>query len=73
MANDHGIDRVDGILMDLGLSSRQLDTPGYGFSFQTDEPLDMRYDPNGDLTAEEALRNAQEELNKTIPGLRSPS
>jgi len=60
MANDQGIDRVDGILMDLGLSSRQLDTPGYGFSFQTDEPLDMRYDPNGDLTAEEIVNTYDE-------------
>ena len=61
MANDQGIDRVDGILMDLGLSSRQLDTPGYGFSFQTDEPLDMRYDPNGPLSADDIVNAYSEE------------
>ena len=61
MANDQGIDRVDGILMDLGLSSRQLDTPGYGFSFRTDEPLDMRYDPNGPLSADDIVNAYSEE------------
>ncbi|MBQ10264.1 MAG: 16S rRNA (cytosine(1402)-N(4))-methyltransferase [Planctomyces sp.] len=61
MANQHRFDRVDGILMDLGLSSRQLDTPGYGFSFQTDEPLDMRFDPNGPLSADDVVNNYSEE------------
>jgi len=61
MANQHGFDRVDGVLMDLGLSSRQLDTPGYGFSFQTDEPLDMRFDPNGPLSADDVVNNYSEE------------
>ena len=61
MANQHGFDRVDGILMDLGLSSRQLDVPGYGFSFQTDEPLDMRFDPNGPLSADDVVNNYSEE------------
>ncbi len=40
--------RVDGILLDLGISSRQVDGPGFGFSFQRDEPLDMRFDPQAD-------------------------
>ncbi|MEC9280304.1 MAG: 16S rRNA (cytosine(1402)-N(4))-methyltransferase RsmH, partial [Chloroflexota bacterium] len=61
IANQHGFDRVDGVLMDLGLSSRQLDTPGYGFSFQTDEPLDMRFDPNGPLSADDVVNNYSEE------------
>jgi len=58
-----GIEKVDGVLMDLGFSSRQIEEPGYGFSFQGDEPLDMRYDPEQDLTAEEIVNSyPQDEL-----------
>ena len=52
LARQAGIERVDGILLDLGFSSRQVDAAGYGFSFQRDEPLDMRYDTVGSTAAD---------------------
>ena len=48
------------ILADIGLSSIQLDTPGRGFSFRIDEPLDMRMDRSQSLTAAEILRTRSE-------------
>ena len=59
IAGEHGISAVDGILLDLGFSSRQIDGAGYGFSFQRDEPLDMRYDLAGE-TAEDIVNTLNE-------------
>jgi len=58
-----GISQVDGILMDLGMSSVQVDCAARGFSFLKDGPLDMRMDPTQGTTADELLtRLSLEEL-----------
>ena len=51
LASTLGFPHPDGILLDLGLSSLQLQTAGRGFSIQRDEPLDMRFDPAARLSA----------------------
>jgi 16S rRNA (cytosine1402-N4)-methyltransferase len=55
-----GWGRVDGILLDLGLSSMQLDTPERGFSFQVEAPLDMRFDPDNPVTAADLVNGLSE-------------
>jgi 16S rRNA (cytosine1402-N4)-methyltransferase len=61
-----GIDRLDGILLDLGVSSHQLDTPERGFSFREDGPLDMRMDPAQPESAADLLAQADAEELKRI-------
>jgi len=56
-----GVPRADGILADLGVSSLQFDGAGRGFSFQRDEPLDMRMDRSAGQTAADLVANLREE------------
>lgn len=62
-----GIDKVDGILLDLGVSSYQLDERSRGFSYLGDNKLDMRMDKSQSLTAEEIVNNySEEELSRIL-------
>ncbi len=56
----YGVCRIDGMLLDLGVSSDQLDRGARGFSFQQDAPLDMRMDTSAGDTAEYLLNNLSE-------------
>ena len=62
-----GIERIDGILMDLGVSSYQLDTPERGFSYMVDAPLDMRMNNEDSLSADTVVNTwSYEELKKIL-------
>ena len=64
--SDRGVGRVDGVLLDIGVSSHQLDTPERGFSFHEEAPLDMRMSKSG-ITAEELVNSLPfEELKRII-------
>jgi 16S rRNA (cytosine1402-N4)-methyltransferase len=61
LLDERNLDAVDGVLADLGVSSLQFDGPGRGFSFQRDEPLDMRMDATSGPTAADLIAEAAEE------------
>jgi 16S rRNA (cytosine1402-N4)-methyltransferase len=64
--NRHGIAAVDGVTLDIGVSSMQLDRPERGFSFQADGPLDMRMDQQGQSAAEFVNQAGEAEIADVI-------
>src|SRR5207342_3008620 len=66
IARDAGYDAVDGVVCDLGVSSMQLDTPGRGFSFRLDGPLDMRMGGEGPSAADVVNKASERDLANII-------
>lgn len=66
LANGAGIERADGVVMDIGVSSMQIDEAGRGFSFQADGPLDMRMESDGVSAADVVNGAAQKDLTRII-------
>jgi 16S rRNA (cytosine1402-N4)-methyltransferase len=62
---DNGVE-ADAILLDLGVSSMQLDRPERGFSYAADAPLDMRMDPSGEVSARDLVNDSSERDLQTI-------
>ncbi len=66
VARDAGFDSVDGVVLDLGVSSMQLDTPARGFSFRHDGPLDMRMGADGPSAADVVARASERDLANIV-------
>ncbi|MBQ9545102.1 MAG: 16S rRNA (cytosine(1402)-N(4))-methyltransferase RsmH [Clostridia bacterium] len=67
IVSENGFEKVDGVIMDLGVSSHQLDTPERGFSYHADAPLDMRMDQTAALSAKDVVNGySREELTRVI-------
>src|SRR6185312_9124683 len=66
VAREHGFDAVDGVVVDIGVSSMQLDTAERGFSFRLDGPLDMRMSGEGASAADVVARASERDLANII-------
>ena len=64
--NNQNVQHIDGLLMDLGLSSLQIDSPGRGFSYMLDGPLDMRFASEAQQTAASFINNTDEKTLTNI-------
>src|ERR1700689_2511083 len=64
--SDNGVEALDGIVYDLGVSSHQLDTTSVGLSYRVDAPLDMRLDPRLEISAKVVIAEYDESQLKQI-------
>jgi 16S rRNA (cytosine1402-N4)-methyltransferase len=64
--HERGVNTIDGIVYDLGVSSHQLDTPSIGLSYRVEAPLDMRLDPQLPISAQDVIDTYSEDELKSI-------